>query len=951
MILNRFFRPKSQQNDPRVRLQALQKLLPDDPALADFAQRDEDPAIRCAALNRLTAITLVQHMATADASPEVRETAAKRFRDLLAGAEPQKPTLQERLAVLPSLEPALVEFLAVHAKEAELRMAALGLITDEALLTRIAIHDPTAAVRFAALAHVRQTAALEEIAKHSRNRDKRIFRTARERLDAARDERQRTTLAERLCQEMENLTWDGAAGIHAGRFPRLELEWRQVQDCADEILQARFAQARARFVDQRQRSTTQRIAQQDACATLEACAERLRTATEWTPDVAAAVADTLRNAQRSWDTDVATDDVEGKRLSQRFADALHAIGERERVLQRNHERAVRLREVLHHADVLVNQPGQVLEPDITSLKHQWTSLERPESGGLATQLQHDFDAALEKLRVRQQRQIERRDQEWQELQERVDAVEQALEEGELQKALELHKQARQHLKQNIALSRQQMSQLEHRLEACAPRLGELRGWRRWGTHQAREQLCEEAERLVAGAAEPLATAQRIKDLRLAWKHLDGTEGAASRTLWKRFDKACEQAYEPCQAFFQAQTQERQRNLGKKQALCQQLEEVEAHTDWQQVDWREADRLWRDAQKRWHKLGPVNRADKKSLDRRFEAALRRLDAHLQQEREREIGRRRLLINRVRELLDGVDAQAAVDAAKRAQAEWQPTVQADRRDEQALWQQFREVCDAAFERRQMEHQAADAEREANLARKEALCAALEALVADNRQDRAQIEARLQDIREQWAAIGAVPKAAYRTLEKRLETATAQAESHIRALRRQHDRQTLHSLHERARLCARLEELLFTPTPEALTVMAAAQDKWQRLLPVAPALAGGIQLRFDTACRALSEGGARREALLQQLAANLEQKHKLCLRMEIVAGVESPPEFAQARMECQVSRLSETLGRRDNTQDGGVDDEVRRIEAAWYLLGVSPDQEAALGERFRRALAALH
>jgi hypothetical protein len=52
-----------------------------------------------------------------------------------------------------------------------------------------------------------------------------------------------------------------------------------------------------------------------------------------------------------------------------------------------------------------------------------------------------------------------------------------------------------------------------------------------------------------------------------------------------------------------------------------------------------------------------------------------------------------------------------------------------------------------------------------------------------------------------------------------------------------------------------------------------------------------------------------------------------------------------------LSETLGRRDNTQDGGVDDEVRRIEAAWYLLGVSPDQEAALGERFRRALAALH
>ncbi|MEZ5581989.1 MAG: DUF349 domain-containing protein [Candidatus Competibacteraceae bacterium] len=72
---------------------------------------------------------------------------------------------------------------------------------------------------------------------------------------------------------------------------------------------------------------------------------------------------------------------------------------------------------------------------------------------------------------------------------------------------------------------------------------------------------------------------------------------------------------------------------QKQAVCEQIERFESETDWSRVNWRDADRFLRDIQKRWHKIGPVNRADKKSLDRRFETALKRLDKHLHKERER------------------------------------------------------------------------------------------------------------------------------------------------------------------------------------------------------------------------------------------------------------------------------------------------------------------------------
>jgi exonuclease SbcC len=226
----------------------------------------------------------------------------------------------------------------------------------------------------------------------------------------------------------------------------------------------------------------------------------------------------------------------------------------------------------------------------------------------------------------------------------VRQLEVAAEEGELQHATEFQEQARHRLKHNIGLSRAQMAAIEERLQACAGRLGELRDWRRWGAHQAREQLCATAETLIGLEAEPTEIAQRIQQARDAWKDLDHHEGAAPKALWKRFNHACERAYAPCQAFFEAQNRERRQNLEKKQAICDQLEQFETATDWEQVDWREADRLRRRAQEQWYKSGPVNRTDRKTLDRRFQQVLQRLDERLGAERDHELQRRQQLIQR-------------------------------------------------------------------------------------------------------------------------------------------------------------------------------------------------------------------------------------------------------------------------------------------------------------------
>ena len=951
MILSRFLKPKWQHADPATRQQALQGLEHTDPTLSELARQDPDPSVRRAALERLGDLDLLQRLAREDADASVQTAATARYRALLAG-QAAGPGLAKRLERLRhDLDADLVNYLLRHAVEPEVRLAALERVDAEPALAEIAQRDAHPEVRLAALERVHDPELLDQIARQSRNRDKRLYRRARERLDALNAEQAGAAHRERLCAEMENLRWDGESGINAARFPKLEQEWRDQEAAASPELRERYTQARAGFLADRQTSAGRRNQRLELVASLETLLERLRHETEPSAELNAAIQYATHEAPAAWAQFGPAQDAEIRRLEERFQQWVHDIREQERTLQRNHARAERLRTLLQQAETLLQQPSEVHDAELKQLRQRWEGLERPESEALAHELQSSFDGLLDRLRARLQRQIQQRDQEWRELQDLVRQLEVAAEEGELQHATEFQEQARHRLKHNIGLSRVQMAAIEERLQACAGRLGELRDWRRWGAHQAREQLCATAEALIGLEAEPAEIAQRIQQARDAWKDLDHHEGAAPKALWKRFNHACERAYAPCQAFFEAQNRERRQNLEKKQAICDQLEQFETATDWERVDWREADRLRRRAQEQWYKSGPVNRTDRKTLDRRFQQVLQRLDERLGAERDHELQRRQQLIQQVQALVDSPDLRAAIEIAKKAQAQWHPTVQASPRQEQGLWKEFRAACDAVFARRHAEQQALDTERQGHLQRKRELCAEIEALAATtDPEQRAQVHARLQIVQQEWAAIGPAPKPDQRSLDQRFEAAIHQIGQQEQTLRRTRARDAFQNLHQRARLCARLEALLAaTPTAAATTALIAEiREIWSALPALPAAQLEPIQQRFDTVVQALSatDNADSARELRARLEQNLERKRIHCVSMEIIAGVESPPDCAQLRMEYQVARLSASL-----TGGGAKADTVhdpRALRDQWCLTGALPaEDEAALDTRFLRAL----
>ena len=110
--------------------------------------------------------------------------------------------------------------------------------------------------------------------------------------------------------------------------------------------------------------------------------------------------------------------------------------------------------------------------------------------------------------------------------------------------------------------------------------------------------------------------------------------------------------------------------------------------------------------------------------------------------------------------------------------------------------------------------------------------------------------------------------------------------------------------------------------------------------------LQHRFDRVCQALTAPPEQVKQLRTELEHNLERKKIWCVCMEIVAGMESPPAFAQMRMEYQVARLSASLAG-DVTKPEALYDS-KALREQWCLTGALPtEEEAELDARFLNAL----
>ena len=197
------------------------------------------------------------------------------------------------------------------------------------------------------------------------------------------------------------------------------------------------------------------------------------------------------------------------------------------------------------------------------------------------------------------------------------------------------------------------------------------------------------------------------------------------------------------------------NLGVQEQLCAKMEALSSLEDPPEIA-RQVHAL----QEQWREASDVPRPQGDALWRRFKAAhdvvWARCAAHFaaeNQARAENLAKKIALCEKAEALAESTSWIQTAEEIKRLQVEWKSIGVVTRGQEKMIWERFRSACDRFFTRRQAdlaEHKKRWAE---NMAKKEALCAQVEALADSTDWDATASE--IKRLQNEWKTIGPVKK----------------------------------------------------------------------------------------------------------------------------------------------------------------------------------------------------
>lgn len=695
-LLRRLFAPRWQHPDPEVRRQALQRLDPQQleqrQALQSLTQ-DTDHQIRLAAL-----LALDDCAGLVEAYPHYQQEEAwfNAICQRLSGLEGNTDLQQRQTLTNQIEEPRVLSVIALQGDNLNLRLIALGKLTDESDLIHQACHNGVAAVRHQAAERIEGEEGLKRLLKEAR-RDRQVVRLARERLNRLRSDAEWLEAEQQQCETLLSQLEQHARApwepLYGGRFRHLERQWEQLTQPPSAEQEHRFHQAllncRKTLHDHetQEQSRKQSVERRDEA---ESIREQLLEGLEETLDG-------LRHASA-----MAVQDIDSLRAQRQL------LGQRWQSLSDMHPPSDTMRQrytlAIQHYDHCLEawQRWCAVSPaietaladgDYTALAAQVSQCQWPDSitpPALLSRAQATLSSENPPpaQSTEDKAALEAHSTE-------LDTFEQLLERGAFKSASRLH----QRLKPRIeALESSAAQPLKARLKHLAARLAELRDWRGFVAGPKREQLCASIEALANDRhmAED-ALDRHHRQLVKEWKSLG--DAAANREQATRFRSASDRIHERLAPWRERLGEERETNLQAREALCGQLESLLA----QPAEDADPDvlRQIRDkARHQWRHYSPVPRERSEAVGRRFGTIRHQLQALIDQRADTIASQKQALISQVAALRsdESQPLSQRIHLTKQLQQQWRGLGRAPKGEEQTLWKAFRHECDELFAQRE-------------------------------------------------------------------------------------------------------------------------------------------------------------------------------------------------------------------------------------------------------------
>ncbi len=463
------------------------------------------------------------------------------------------------------------------------------------------------------------------------------------------------------------------------------------------------------------------------------------------------------------------------------------------------------------------------------------------------------------------------------------------------------------------------------------KLKELKEWKDFAVAPKRAELIGEMEALIGSSEAPQALADRIKQLQEDWKTISKGIVIDSEADWQRFHQASQAAYQPCRTYFESQAKLRHDNVENRKAVLERLRAFEATQNREHPDWRAVATVLREAPREWRRHSPVERAAGRAIQEEFDASMERLQARLDSWHSQNVAEKKSLIERAQNLRAKEDGREATDAVKRLQQLWKEIGPAPRDQEQRLWEEFREQCDAVYQKRQQAHAEYSASLESNKQQVVALCEEAEAFASLPGPAVLESLGKIAPWRAAFESLGEIPRADQRALRDRFERALGAAQARASQQRAHDKEQSVANLLEAARRIR---------TYGWAVVQNDATAEREALKQDAETFIAGVSQWPKGGAPALKDAWAAAEAAAPDVEANEKALRMLCIRGEILTDRPTPPEDQALRREYQVQRLVKHMGRPNEANA----DDLDALALEWVRVGPVPSiAHASLLPRF--------
>jgi ATP-dependent RNA helicase SUPV3L1/SUV3 len=190
--------------------------------------------------------------------------------------------------------------------------------------------------------------------------------------------------------------------------------------------------------------------------------------------------------------------------------------------------------------------------------------------------------------------------------------------------------------------------------------------------------------------------EALRNLREQWKKID-KQAAPNPALWKRFDTACNRAHEVVDAWLKEARAQTAANKAQRLALIEEVKAWAAEHG-NGPDWKNVARQLHQFAQRWRDAGHLSEKMFAEMQPVWKATIHAAHEPLEAAQKASLARRQALIAEAQAL--GAAPTLRIDAVKDLQHRWQEeahTVVLDRKQEQKLWDAFRQPIDEAFARK--------------------------------------------------------------------------------------------------------------------------------------------------------------------------------------------------------------------------------------------------------------